>query len=649
MKQLNIIPEVLIIMKDLVYYVPPEKHDEKSLKEILSKHREIRFVSLMGVDLGGNATDEKIPIGLFLDDYEGFLTHGAQTDGSSVVLHEIATLNNARLDIIPDRDINWIVDYNFDNIDEETSLPVGTLRIPAFLVHNGIKVDSRSILKKAVENFKKGVMELLYKYPEAAKSIGLNSPEEIENIVLTSATELEFWVKTPDDKADIEKLSASQQLKEQYWKRTQGTVRTALEKSIYFLEKYNLEPEMGHKEVGGVRSSIGSHGVSNHVMEQLEIDWKYSTALQAADNELYAREIVRDTFRQYELEVTFLAKPIEGVAGSGEHTHVGAAAKLKNGGTKNLFTPRNMRKDYLSTIGYGALMGILKNYEVINPFVAPSNSAFNRLKPGFEAPICIVTSLGHSVDNPSRNRSVLIGLIRDMDNPYATRFEVRSPNPHSNTYLVMACLYQAMLDGIEAALTSGKTEGELEKELSKDTGTSGFYLEKDRAYRSERDVFEHFTSEERDRLFGKPPATVWENMRSLDIYKGKRDVLIKGDVFTREIINSFKTANIAKWETELQSRIIPNNIDIVRECTKIHTEETASDLDDEMWNKINSIRIILMKDSNNKKSLFTKIREALNTGNHELASSLQQEMSDKMSELRELYSIYKRNLFEAVE
>lgn len=636
-------------MKELIYYIPPEKHDSETLKTILKEHKEIRFVSLMGVDLGGNATDEKIPICLVLDDVEGFLAHGAQTDGSSVVLHEIATLNNARVDIIPDKDTNWIIDYNFNNIDEETSLPVGTLRIPAFLVHNGKTVDSRSILKRAVENFKTSVKELIYKHPEAAKSIGLDSPEEIESIILTSATELEFWVKTPDDKADIEKLSTSQQLKEQYWKRTQGTVRTALEKTICYLEKYNLEPEMGHKEVGGVRSGIGSHGASNHVMEQLEIDWKYSTALQAADNELLAREIVRDTFRHYELEVTFLAKPIEGVAGSGEHTHVGAAAKLKNGKTKNLFTPKDMNKDYLSTIGYGALMGILKNYEVINPFVAPSNSAFNRLKPGFEAPICIVTALGHSVDNPSRNRSVLAGLIRDMDNPYATRFEVRSPNPHSNTYLVMACLYQAMLDGIRAALTSGKTEKELEMELSKETGTPGFYLEKDRAYRSEKDVFEHFTPEERDRLFGKPPATVWENMRSLEICKDKRDVLINGDVFTYEIINSFKTANIAKWETELQSRIIPGNINIVRECTKIHSEETSTDLDDEMWNKINCIRIYLMKDSINKKSLFTRIREALNGGDYELASFLQQEMSQKMSELRELYSIYKRNLFEAVE
>ena len=76
-------------------------------------------------------------------------------------------------------------------------------------------------------------------------------------------------------------------------------------------------------------------------------------------------------------------------------------------------------------------MGLLKNYEVINPFVSATNDAFNRLKPGYEAPVCIVTSLGRSLNEPSRNRTVLAGLIRDNKNPLATRFELRSPNPKS--------------------------------------------------------------------------------------------------------------------------------------------------------------------------------------------------------------------------
>ena len=45
-------------------------------------------------------------------------------------------------------------------------------------------------------------------------------------------------------------------------------------------------------------------------MEQLEIDWKYSDALQCADNELFIRNLVKETFRRNGLDVNFLAKPV---------------------------------------------------------------------------------------------------------------------------------------------------------------------------------------------------------------------------------------------------------------------------------------------------------------------------------------------------
>ena len=85
---------------------------------------------------------------------------------------------------------------------------------------------------------------------------GADSADDIEEILITSATELEFWVRTPEDKADKEQLSTSQELKEQYWKRTYGPVRTALEKTLEILDCYDLNMEMGHKEVGGVKSCL---------------------------------------------------------------------------------------------------------------------------------------------------------------------------------------------------------------------------------------------------------------------------------------------------------------------------------------------------------------------------------------------------------
>lgn len=428
--------------------------------------------------------------------------------------------------------------------------------------------------------------------------------------------------------------------------RTVGPVRTALENSLLLLNKYDYDAEMGHKEVGGIPSSLTKDGNFTHIMEQLEIDWKYSNAMQSSDNELFARDIIKDVFVSHGLDVTFLAKPIEGVAGSGEHTHVGIAIKLKNGSVRNLFAPKDINKYYLSTVGWGALMGLLKNYEVVNPFITSSNDALNRLKPGFEAPVCIVASIGHKVDTPSRNRTVLAGLVRDMNNPLATRFEVRAPNPTTNTYLATAAIYQAMLDGMKTIVKYKKTNIELEKEFSKEYGEEGFYLEKDRAYRSEKDVFEYYSQEERDSLFGKPPTTVWENIKSLDIYRQKRKVLLDGNVFSDKIIESYKSSVIMQWTTELKNRIIPNNVILVREYKKLHGNNSVTDLDVVNWEKINQIRYYLMKDSLNEKSLFTRIREAIDAMDYDLVSNLQIEMNDKINLLKKLYIEYKRNLFE---
>ena len=536
----------------MLYTIPADKHSPEDISMILKDHPEVKFVSLVGIDVGGLDTDEKIPVEEFLKDTEKFLQNGVQTDGSSVVLPKIAKLNNAKVDIIPDTTVNWFVDHNFNYPDPGTGLPVGTLRIPSTLVHNdSARVGSRVILRDAIYNFKEDLMQLLRANPYVFEYIDADSAEDIDEIVITAATELEFWVKTPDDDADREQLSTAQMLKEQYWKRTTGPVRTALEEVMLVLQKYGFEMEMGHKEVGGVKAKLGNSGNYDHVMEQLEIDWKYSSAVQAADNENQIKYVIRDIFRTYGLEVTFMAKPMEGVAGSGEHTHMGVAATLKDGRMINLFSPTDTEKQFMSPIGFGAMMGMLKHYDVINPFVSSTNDSLNRLKPGYEAPVCTVTSLGHNAGMPSRNRTVLLGLVREIGNPMATRFELRSPNPKSNTYLVIAASYMAMLDGIKEALENGKTPEELEKSISKEYGEEDFYLDKDRMYRSEKDVFDEYTEEERDKFFGRAPRTVWENLQAFEKYPEKLEIFKRDDVMTDIALKSYKAAVLEQWATEL--------------------------------------------------------------------------------------------------
>lgn len=632
------------MINDLIYTIPSNNHNKKDIVDILSKNTQIKFVSLVGIDLSGNDTDEKIPTKLFLEDLDSFLGGVAvQTDGSSVVLPGIATLNNAKVDMVADLDCNWFVDYNYDNIDEETNRPIGTLRIPCFLYHDGVAVDSRFLLKSSVQTFKDSLWEILDKNPKLLEVFDIKK-DDIEDIILTSATELEFWVKTPNDTAEIEELSTSQVLHEHYWTRTKGNVRTALEQTLVLMDKYGFEPEMGHKEVGGIKAKLESTGKFNHITEQLEVDWKFSSALQAADNELFVRILIQEVFRRNGLEVTFMAKPIDGVAGSGMHIHLGVSVKLKNGKRVNLF---HVPKDhFLSELGYGAIMGMLNNYEVMNPFISSTNNALKRLKPGFEAPVCTVTSLGLTPDNPSRNRTVLIGLIRDFESPMATRFELRSPNPHTNTYIAIAVSYLAMLDGILYAGNSKKSMDDLLKELSKKPGEHSDYLEDSRAYRSEEDVFEHFTEEERNEYFGKAPATVYENLSQLETFKDKLSILQRNPSFTNQIIESFKIAAMERWATEIEHRVMNNYSNQIRGYRVLHALDKAQDLDISNWNEINKLRYYLMKDTFNSKCLFTRTKNAFKDGDYKLASKLYLEIEEKMTILRELYSTYEKNLLD---
>ena len=566
------------MINNLIYTIPKDKHSKEDVKSILINHPEIKFVSFVGIDLSGNDTDEKIPVKVFLDDLDSFLYGVAvQTDGSSVVLPGIATLNNAKVDMVADLDCKWFVDYNYDFIDTSLNKPIGTLRIPCFLYHDGKAVDSRHILSSAI-------------------------------------------------------------------KRTKGSVRTALEETLLLMEAYGFEPEMGHKEVGGVRAKLDSSGQFNHIMEQLEVDWKYADAVQAADNELFVKILTQETFRRNGLEVTFMPKPLDGVAGSGMHIHLGVSLKLKNGKRINLF--HATKEDFLSVMGYGALMGILKNYEVMNPFISSTNNALKRLRPGFEAPICIVTSLGLHPTNPSRNRTVLVGLIRDLSNPAATRFELRSPNPHSNAYIAMAVSYMSMLDGILYAVNNNKTEEDLLKELSKQYGEDSDYLEKNRSYRSEDDVFEDFTEEERNKMYGTAPATIYENLSALDKYPEKINVLKRNDVLTDQLINSFKMATLQRWCTEIGNRIINKYTHEIRNFKPLHSLDKALDLDVSNWMKINELRHYIMKDSYTSKSLFTRIKSAFIDEDYSSASKLYLELESKMEELRNLYSSYKKNLLD---
>ena len=202
-----------------------------------------------------------------------------------------------------------------------------------------------------------------------------------------------------------------------------------------------------------------------------------------------------------------------------------------------------------------------------------------------------------------------------------------------------------MLDGIIATAKSELTTKELEKEISKGIGDESFYLEKDRMYRDENDVFEYYNEVERNERFGLPPATVYENMQNFEKYKEKLVSLKHGDVFSDSIIDSFKTGAIDKWKKELRFRIIHEHMDRLRSYVKLHTKENMDALDEVNWNAISDLKVKVMKDTLTNKSLFTKIIEAIENKDYELVSTLQLELSNDMKKLQELYLDYSKNIF----
>ena len=75
-------------------------------------------------------------------------------------------------------------DYNYNHIDRKTGLPVGTLRIPSFLVHNDKhEVGSRVILKDALVSFKRELMTLLKENPYVFDYLPIDSVDDIDEII----------------------------------------------------------------------------------------------------------------------------------------------------------------------------------------------------------------------------------------------------------------------------------------------------------------------------------------------------------------------------------------------------------------------------------------------------------------------------------
>src|SRR5207344_1415749 len=116
---------------------------------------------------------------------------------------------------------------------------------------------------------------------------------------------------------------------------------------------------------------------------QHEIDLRHTDALSMADNVMTFRLVVREAAASQGVYATFMPKPLEGVQGSGMHTHM----SLFEGDENAFFEGGDPLK--LSKIARAFIAGLLVHGREITAITNPTVNSYKRLIPGFEAPVYV--------------------------------------------------------------------------------------------------------------------------------------------------------------------------------------------------------------------------------------------------------------------
>lgn len=237
---------------------------------------------------------------------------------------------------------------------------------------------------------------------------------------------------------------------------------------------------------------------------QMEIDLHYGSMIQMADNLQMYKYILKNTAVAHEKTLTFMPKPMYGDNGSGMHCH----QSLWKDGT-NLFYDENGYAG-LSETALHYIGGILKHTPALLAFVAPSTNSYKRLVPGYEAPVMMAYS--------RRNRSACVRIPMYSNNPNAIRMEYRPPDPTANPYLAFAAMLMAGIDGIKNKIDPGQP--------------------------MDIDLYEEDAPD--------VPQVPGSLAGVLDALESDYEFLLQGDVFTKELIDTW-----IAWKRE-------NEVDAIR-------------------------------------------------------------------------------------
>ena len=177
---------------------------------------------------------------------------------------------------------------------------------------------------------------------------------------------------------------------------------------------------------------------------QHEIDLRYTDALSMADSVMTARLVVREIAMERGVYATFMPKPLEGVQGSGMHTHL----SLFEGDVNAFHDPDDEMG--LSAAGKGFIAGLLHHAPEITAVTNQLVNSYKRLIHGqgsgsltmFEAPVFV--SWGRN------NQSALVRVpVVKAGKESSTRIEYRAPDPACNPYLAYSLMLAAGMAGID--------------------------------------------------------------------------------------------------------------------------------------------------------------------------------------------------------
>ncbi len=168
---------------------------------------------------------------------------------------------------------------------------------------------------------------------------------------------------------------------------------------------------------------------------QHEIDLRYTEALDVADNIMTLRLVVKKIALERGTYATFMPKPLNGVQGSGMHTHL---SLFKDG--------ENAFHDGEHPYGWSATArrftaGVLHHAREITAVTNQLVNSYKRIAETSEAPPYVAWA--------RNNRSALVRVpIRRVGKPESARIEYRAPDPACNPYLAFSLLLAAGMRGI---------------------------------------------------------------------------------------------------------------------------------------------------------------------------------------------------------